>query len=111
MKNIANDNLIKEVKFRLNNIKVDSLLSTGELEQLIEDNERPEIPTLIQTERPDKCSKYLMQGRVVIIVNGNPYALIVPAISTVRVTKLRIKVSTAFVFILAISLIGRKAKS
>ena len=80
MKNIANDNLVKEVKFRLNNIEIDSLLSTGELEQLIEDNERPEIPTFIQTERPDKCSKYLMQGRVIIIVNGNPYALIVPAI-------------------------------
>ena len=80
MKNIANENLVKEVRFRLKNIEVDSLLSTGELEQLIEDNERSEIPTLLQTERPDKCSKYLMQGRIVIIVNGNPYTLIVPAI-------------------------------
>ena len=80
MQNIVNDNLVNEIKYRLNNLEIDSLFSTGELEQLIEDNERSEIPTLLQTERPDKCSKYLMQGRVVIIVNGNPYALIAPAI-------------------------------
>lgn len=38
------------------------------------------IPQLISTERPDKCAKYLMQGRVIILVNGNPYALIAPAV-------------------------------
>lgn len=35
MKNIANNDLVAEVKFRLNNLDVDSLLSSGELEQLI----------------------------------------------------------------------------
>ena len=38
------------------------------------------IPQLISTERPDKCAKYLMQGRVIILINGNPYALIAPAV-------------------------------
>ena len=28
---------------------------------------------------PGKCCKYLFQGRVIILVNGNPYALIAPA--------------------------------
>lgn len=37
------------------------------------------IPKVISTERPDKCTKYLLQGRVVVIVNGNPYAIIMPA--------------------------------
>lgn len=40
LKNIANDNLVSEVKFRLNNLKIDSLISTGQLEQLIEDNDK-----------------------------------------------------------------------
>ena len=35
MKNIANNDLVAEVKFRLNNLDVDSLLYSGELEQLI----------------------------------------------------------------------------
>ena len=37
------------------------------------------VPQVISTERPDKCTKYMLQGRVVVLVNGNPYALIMPA--------------------------------
>lgn len=80
MKDIANPDLVNEVKYRLNNLVLDSLISTGQLEQLIEDNEKSGIPSLLSTERPDKCSKFLMQGRVIILVNGNPYAIIAPAV-------------------------------
>ena len=79
MKEIANGDLVAEVKYRLNNLDVDSLLSTGQLEQLIEEDEGYGIPQVISTERPDKCTKYLLQGRVIVLVNGNPYALIMPA--------------------------------
>ncbi len=37
IQNITNGDLVSEVKFRLNNLEVDSLLSSGELEQLITD--------------------------------------------------------------------------
>ena len=79
MQNIANGDLVSEVKYRLQNLDVDSLISTGELEQLIEDDEGFGIPQVLSTERPDKCAKYLLQGRVVVLVNGNPYAIIMPA--------------------------------
>lgn len=79
LKNIANNDLVSEAKYRLGNLDIDSLLSTGQLEQLIESDEGFGIPQILSTERPDKCAKYLFQGRVVIIVNGNPYALILPA--------------------------------
>lgn len=80
MQNIVNSELVKEIKYRINNLKLDSLNSSGQLAQLIEENEKIDIPTLLETERPDKCSKFLMQGRVVILVNGNPYAIIAPAV-------------------------------
>ena len=80
MKNITNPDLVSEVKYRLNNLSIDSLLSSGQLEQLIEDTDTYGIPQLLSTERPDKCVKYLLQGRVLILINGNPYALITPAI-------------------------------
>jgi spore germination protein KA len=38
MKNIANSNLVAEVKYRINNISIDSITSSGELEQLIQDS-------------------------------------------------------------------------
>lgn len=64
----------------MQNLDIDSLLSTGQLEQLIEDDEGFGVPHILSTERPDKCAKYLFQGRVVVLVNGNPYALIMPAV-------------------------------
>ncbi len=79
MQNIANDDLVAEVKYRLNNLKIDSILSSGQLEQLLVNNEaNMGIPETLSTERPDKTSKYLLQGRVVVIVNGSPFALIMP---------------------------------
>lgn len=80
IQNIANGDLVSEVKYRLHNLDVDSILSTGQLEQLIEDDEGFGVPQVLSTERPDKCAKYLFQGRVVVLVNGNPYALIMPAV-------------------------------
>ncbi len=80
MHNIANDNLVAEVKYRLNNINVDYLISSGQLEQLIEDNGNFSIPEIIATERPDRVSEYILEGRVAIIINGNPYVLVAPAV-------------------------------
>ena len=82
MQNIANGDLIAEARYRLNNIKVDSLISTGQLEQLIQDDGTVAVPQVLSTERPDKCVKGLMQGRAVILVNGNPYAMIIPSVLT-----------------------------
>lgn len=80
IKDITNDNLVAEAKYRLNNLEIDSLLSAGELEQLLTDTNVLGIPKILVSERPDNAVKALLQGRVVIIVNGSPYALILPAI-------------------------------
>lgn len=80
MQNITNSDLVNEVKYRLHNLEIDSLLSAGELEQLIVDSNALGIPQVLSTERPDKAAKYLLKGRVVVIVNGTPYGLIMPAI-------------------------------
>ena len=80
MKNITNDNLVNEAKYRLNNLDLDGIISSGQLEQLIEDSPKVLFPQTLSTERPDKVGNYLLEGRIAIIVNGSPYALIVPAI-------------------------------
>lgn len=79
MKNIANSDLVAEVKYRMNNLEIDSILSSGELEQLIEEDSKCSAPQILKTERPDKATKYLYGGRVIVLINGNPYALIMPA--------------------------------
>ena len=79
LKDIANSDLVAEVRYRLNNLDIDSLLSTGQLEQLICEGKNYNIPQVISSERPDKAAKNLYAGRVVILINGNPYCIILPA--------------------------------
>ncbi len=80
MQNIANSDLVAEVKYRINNLDIDSLLSSGQLEQLISDNNSLGLPKTISTERPDNATQHLLEGRVIVLVNGSPFALIFPSI-------------------------------
>lgn len=78
IKDIANSSLVSEAKYRLNNLDVDYVLSSSELIQLICDDPETTLPEILTTERADKACSSLLQGRVVIIYNGSPYALILP---------------------------------
>lgn len=78
LKNIANPDLVSEVKYRLNNIDADYVVSASELEQLIKDDLRTTLPESLDTERVDRASSLILQGRIVIIYNGSPYVLVVP---------------------------------
>ncbi len=80
MNNIANADLVAEVQYRINNIEVDALLSSGQLEQLIQDNSSNMFPQIVASERPDKAVASLLDGKVIVIVNGSPYVLIMPGI-------------------------------
>lgn len=80
MKNITNDDLVAEVKYRIQNLDIDYITSTGELQQLIKDNPNLHMPQLISTERPDKACNSILNGKVVILLNGSPYALIAPGV-------------------------------
>ncbi len=78
LKNVANSDLVAEVKYRLNNLDVDYCSSVGELEQFIKDDITTTLPEAVSTERVDRATSYLLQGRVVIVYNGCPYVLVVP---------------------------------
>ncbi|RKO66482.1 spore germination protein [Desulfofundulus salinus] len=75
---IANEKLVAEVKSRLERIKVDAVLESGYIEELIEDNPLSPFPTVNHTEKPDKVAAMLLEGRVAILVDGTPFALTVP---------------------------------
>ncbi len=78
LKDIANNDLVAEVKYRMNNLDIDYIISSGQLEELIKENTNSTLPETISTERPDNASSSILDGKVVIIVNGSPFCLIVP---------------------------------
>ncbi|MFC5446915.1 spore germination protein [Paenibacillus aestuarii] len=82
LKGIANDALVQEVESRISSIDIDGVLDVGYLEQFIEDNHLSPFPQIQNTERPDKAVANLMEGRVIILVDGSPFALIAPSVFT-----------------------------
>jgi len=75
---IVDPRLVEELKSRLNQIRTDSILSSGEVEQFIEDASFTIFPTIGNTERPDRAAAMLLEGRIVVFVDGDPVALIAP---------------------------------
>ncbi len=76
---IVNQALLGEVKRRLAGIDTDMLLSMGSLEQLTEQRSLSVFPQILSTERPDRTARYIMQGHVVLLLEGSPFASIMPA--------------------------------
>ncbi len=77
---IANDQVVDEVRQRINKIDIDSILESGYIEQLIEDQTMTPFPTIFNTERPDVVAGNLFEGRIAIFVDGTPFVLIAPAV-------------------------------
>lgn len=78
IKGIANDELIQEVRGRLDDIEIDGILESGYIEELIQDQTFTPFPTLFNTERPDVVAGNLLEGRIAIFVDGTPFVLIAP---------------------------------
>lgn len=79
MDDIVSEDLLKEVKMRIDAINIDSILDAGYIEQFIQDRPNSPFPQVQNTERPDKVIGNILEGRVAILIDGSPFALIVPA--------------------------------
>lgn len=79
---IASPDIVSEVLRRLSTIKMDGVLGSGYLEEMIEDNPYSPFPQIAFTERPDVLAGKLLEGKVGIIVDGTPIVLTVPVTLT-----------------------------
>lgn len=75
---IVEPDLVKEVRKRIETINLDDVAESGYIEQLIEDNYLSPFTQVQSTERPDRVVAALLEGRVAILLDGTPFALIVP---------------------------------
>ncbi len=79
VQSIVNPKLLDEVNKRLNAIDVDAIMESGYIEQHIQDDWLSPFPQVHTTERPDHVVLSLLQGKVAILVDNTPFALLVPA--------------------------------
>ncbi|OUM88565.1 MAG: spore gernimation protein [Bacillus thermozeamaize] len=75
---VAPDALIMEARRRLQAIQTDSVLESTFIEEYIQDRMWSLFPTLNNTEKPDVVVAQLLEGKVAVMVDGTPNALIAP---------------------------------
>ncbi|MDO4565570.1 MAG: spore germination protein [Clostridia bacterium] len=75
---VANRGLLNEVKRRLSKIDADMIMSVGTINRYIEEHPLSPIPQTLATERPDRAAAGIMQGKIVIIVEGSPQVTVLP---------------------------------
>lgn len=73
--------MLDELKKRLNNFEIDGIFDSGSLEQLIERKWYSPFPQFQSTQRPDKAASALLEGRIVLLADNSPEALILPAVA------------------------------
>lgn len=78
IENMAPQNVIDEIKKRLSGIDMDSVLESGYIEEMISDHTYSPFPVMQTTQRPDLVAASLVEGKVAILVDGTPMALIAP---------------------------------
>lgn len=76
---LADEETLQTFRKKLQAIDVDSILESGYIEQLIEDNRHSPFPTIYNTERPDSVAGNLLEGRIALFVDGTPFVLILPS--------------------------------
>ena len=70
---------LQAIRKKLHGIQRDGILDSGMLEQLTEEVWYSPFPQYQVTERPDRAAQALLDGRVVVVTDNSPEALILPA--------------------------------
>ncbi|MDD2504881.1 MAG: spore germination protein [Bacilli bacterium] len=78
--NITKKELISEILTKLNNIDIDSINTSGELKQFLSNENKNVFPAMKLSERPDTIVKSLLEGKVIILVDNSPFAIVLPSV-------------------------------
>lgn len=78
MTNIVSKKLLQEIHRKINGIDLEMVLTEGYLKQFLEGERASLFSDVGTTERPDTLCAKIQEGRVAILIDGTPFALIVP---------------------------------
>ncbi|MFD0693106.1 spore germination protein [Paenibacillus sp. GCM10027628] len=79
IKEVAEEQTAQTMRQRISELKIDGVVGSSLLSQLIEDNSMTIFPQLMLTERPDRVSFSLLEGKVVVLVDGGNFAIVGPS--------------------------------
>lgn len=78
LQHLVNPDLVAEIEKRITAIKTDSIQTPGYVEEFIEDSPFSPFPQMLSTERPDRMTAHIIEGRIGLLMEGSPSTLILP---------------------------------
>ncbi|UTR07487.1 spore germination protein [Alkalihalobacillus sp. LMS6] len=75
---VVNDQLLQTVRQRLKYLDFDEFTDIAQVSQLITDSPNSPFAQLLETERPDRVATSVTEGKVTLLLDGSPLALIGP---------------------------------
>lgn len=75
---LADPAVIAQVRDKVSSIRINGILESSYVEEMIRDDPFPIFPQVQVTERPDVVAGSLLEGRVAILVDNTPFVLVVP---------------------------------
>ncbi len=77
MDNIVDKKLVERVLDVLERVDIDGIVDSSYVKTTLE-GQKSYFPTVMMSERPDKSVMALLEGKIVVLVDNSPYALILP---------------------------------
>ncbi len=75
---VADPGTVEQVRRRVESIDADAVLSASVIEEALSDPRRTVFPLVMSTERADRFSMSIAQGRVGVLADGLPLGFVVP---------------------------------
>lgn len=79
LKDLIHPEILEKIEKRLSEFEIDGALDSGIIEQLTEKRRYSPFPQFQTTQRPDRAAMAILEGRIVLLSDNSPVALILPA--------------------------------
>ncbi|MBL0385687.1 spore germination protein [Tumebacillus sp. ITR2] len=78
LEDVANPTVVEQIREKLKNLQIDAIQTSQQLEEYLAEGKRALFPLFTYTGRPDFASMSIENGRVALLVDGSPTAIIAP---------------------------------
>lgn len=78
MEDLIRPELLREIEKRLERFEIDGVMDSGIIEQLSEERWYSPFPQFQTTQRPDRAAMAILEGRIILLSDNSPVALILP---------------------------------
>lgn len=78
LKDLIHPEILEQIEKRLQEFEIDGALDSGIIEQLTERRKYSPFPQFQTTQRPDRAAMAILEGRIVLLSDNSPVALILP---------------------------------